>query len=109
MKKINVSDLDSKVTPFYSITDIFKVQDQFTDMKFGLVEIKPGMRVPEAGYSCHEEDEYSYFISGSLYSWNAGEASEVTAGEATLIPKGEEHYCINKGTEPCVIACVMLK
>ena len=31
------------------------------------------------------------------------------AGEATLIPRGERHWCENRSDKPCRLVCVMLK
>ena len=39
--------------------------------------------------------------------WTA--AGECAAGEGTLIPMGEKHWCENRTDEPCTIVCALVK
>ena len=88
---------------------LFAQQGAFENLTFSYIEILPGHRIPATGFSKHDADEYSYFISGSVKSYSGGKESIETAGNATYIPKGEEHWCINEGEEPCVLVCAMIK
>ncbi len=61
------------------------------------------------GHERHDEDEYSYIFSGEIETYSNGEYSVEKAGDATLIPAGEEHWCVNNSNEPCMLVCFMVK
>ena len=75
----------------------------------GCAVFAPGARVPDQGLTSHDEDEYAYFISGSLKCFSGGEYYEVRVGDATFIPAGEEHYSVNESDEPCTLVYVLAK
>lgn len=77
--------------------------------KFGKVIIPPGARVPDEGMGAHDEDEYSFILQGTIKSVSGGKEYRVSAGEATFIPKGEEHYAYNDGNEDCIIIYSLVK
>lgn len=109
MNIINLSEMESKGMPMYDMRRLFNADGAFENMTFSYIALQPGLRIPPEGFSCHDADEYSYFVSGEVFTYSGGEEVTVKAGQATLIPKGEKHWCINRGTEPCVIICAMLK
>jgi len=76
---------------------------------FGTVVIPPKARVPMHGQGSHEQDEYSYIIRGTIQTGSGGKEYTVSAGEATLIPAGEEHWAYNAGDEDCEIVWVLVE
>lgn len=109
MYKKTIKQIQGHGMPVYEMKSLFTAKGQFTNMQFSYIMIQPRQRVPQEGFSKHTQDEYSYIVSGKLFSHNAGVESYVQAGDATLIPKGEEHWCENVGEEPVVIICTMLE
>ncbi|MEH7123740.1 cupin domain-containing protein [Bacillus sp. JJ1532] len=87
----------------------FHDERKHADIQFGKVSIAPGERVPVEGLSCHEGNEYSFIVKGSLKGESGGESFQIQAGEATFIPAGEEHWCLNTAQEPCEIVWVLVK
>ena len=73
----------------------------------GYAVFAPGARVPAEGMASHAEDEYAYFISGSLKCFSGGEFYEVKSGDTTFIPAGEKHYSFNESDEPCALVYVL--
>ncbi|MGO0058848.1 cupin domain-containing protein [Brevibacillus fluminis] len=59
--------------------------------------ISPKARVPLTGEGVLEQDEYFYIIRGSIQTGSGGKEYTVSAGEATLIPAGEQHWAYNDG------------
>src|SRR5699024_11702658 len=109
MKKVNIDDVESIGMPMYEMKKLFNKQGNYTEMSMSVISLTPGERVPAEGMSSHEEDEYSFFMSGEVETYCDGEYTVVKKGDATLIPAGEEHWAINNGTEPCVLVCFMVK
>jgi len=66
----------------------------------GKTMIAPGQRLPAEGTTAHAEDEYGYIMKGNIYTYSGGVEQLVEAGSATFIPRGEEHWARNDGTEP---------
>lgn len=63
-------------------------------VQMGIITLQPGEKRPLAGYARHEQDEYSYVISGEAHTiledgqdlvGKAGQAQLIEAGEGTLI------------------------
>lgn len=109
MKKVNIDDVESIGMPMYEMKKLFNKQDNYTEMTMSVISLMPGERVPAEGMSCHEEDEFSFFISGEVETYCNGKHSVEGAGDATFIPAGMEHWCINTTSEPCKLVCFMLK
>lgn len=109
MEVINTNDVEPVGMPMYEMKKLFNKQGDFTDVSMSVISLTPGERVPAEGMSCHEEDEYSFFISGEVDTYYEGKYRVVKKGDATLIPAGMEHWAINNGTEPCVLVCFMAK
>lgn len=109
MESKNVKNIVGAGLPKIDNRLLFKADGNYSNMTFSYIEILPGYRIPETGFSKHDADEYSYFISGSVKTYSGGKETIEHEGDTTLIPKGEEHWCINEGDEPCIIICAMIK
>lgn len=108
MDILNIRELSQEGTKSYSMHIIFKEQYQESELKVGYVTIYPGETVPLTGVSKHEENEYSVIVKGSLVTEIDGKKYRVSAGQATFIPKGEEHIAVNDGEEDCELVFVMV-
>jgi quercetin dioxygenase-like cupin family protein len=75
----------------------------------GVVSIPPGARIPLHGTGSHEEDEYAVVTKGSIVTMSGGKEYEIASGQATFIPKGEEHWAYNNGTTDCEIIWTLVK
>ncbi|RFU66865.1 cupin domain-containing protein [Peribacillus saganii] len=75
----------------------------------GTVKIPPGARIPVEGTGSHDQDEYGLIIKGSIVTMSGGKEFRVSAGEATFIPRGEEHWALNDGVEDCEIVWVLVE
>lgn len=65
-------------------------------VQFGIVRIPVGARIPLHDAGTHEQNEYSYIIKGFLMMQSGETEYRVKAGDATLIPAGESHWCYNR-------------
>ncbi|WP_273484186.1 cupin domain-containing protein [Desulforamulus ruminis] len=84
---------------------LFKQQE---GTKFGTVVIPPGVRIPREGTGVHGSDEYSLVLKGTVTVMSSGKEYQVTSGQATLIPAGEAHWSMNRGSEDCEIVWVLI-
>lgn len=109
MKKISLSDIPKTGAPLYEMQTLAQLEGPTGGVSMSYITLLPGKRVPTEDFSCHDADEYSFFISGSVYTEAGGFKGECAAGEATLIPMGEKHWCENRTNEPCVIVCALVK
>ncbi|MCB8818502.1 cupin domain-containing protein [Desulfosporosinus shakirovi] len=75
----------------------------------GSVVFPPGARVPAEGVGVHTEHEYSFIMSGSILTMSGGTECRISAGQAAIIPAGEEHWAFNDGTENCEIIWFLVK
>ncbi|MEG2038851.1 MAG: cupin domain-containing protein, partial [Oscillospiraceae bacterium] len=85
------------------------ISGDLTNVELNMITMPPGVRVPVEGTGFHDADEYSVFIDGEMYTESGNDKSIVKKGMATLIPKGEKHWCINKTDKPCTLLCMMVK
>ena len=76
---------------------------------FGHIVFHPGERRPAEGLAAHEDDEYSFVISGEAQCEIGGKACVSTAGEAMFIPAGEPHYTHNTGDKPFEVLYALVK
>ncbi|MGW8428436.1 cupin domain-containing protein [Peribacillus simplex] len=86
----------------------FQDEGEHSEVQFGSVVIAPGERIPPQGLSCHSGNEYSFIVKGSVEGESGGESFKASAGEATFIPSGEEHWSINKEEEPCEVVWLLV-
>jgi len=108
MDILNIEELEQQGNEAYSMRTIFQEQQNDAAVKVGHVTIYPGETVPLSGVSKHAENEYSVIVKGSLVTEIDGQQYRVSAGQATFIPKGEEHIATNDGAENCELVFVMV-
>jgi len=77
-------------------------------VKFGHIVFRPGDRTPEKGYGVHDQDEYSYIMSGTAVCVIDDIEYRSGPGSAMFIPAGEKHYSFNDGDEPCEIIWMLV-
>lgn len=110
MKVVNVSEVPSELSAKALMKIIFGGKDEpNAKVTFGTAVFPPGARVPQEGTGKHEGDEYSLILKGSLVSFSGGEKYRLSAGQASLIPAGEEHWSLNDGNEDCKVVWVLVK
>lgn len=106
---VNASEAASKGMPLYDMKELFSIDGAFQGAKISVITISPGSRVPEQGTGCHTGDEYSFFLSGEVYTESGDRKGTIGKGMATLIPRGEQHWCENRTDKPCTLVCVMVE
>ncbi|WP_031514776.1 cupin domain-containing protein [Desulfofalx alkaliphila] len=105
MQLVNANEVEALKGKDYIIKTLFS--DKKVD--FGNVVIPRGVKIPREGFGSHDADEYSIVIRGSIKVMSGGKEYQLNAGQASLIPAGEEHWCSNEGSEDCEIVWVMVK
>ena len=81
-----------------------------TQVQMGIITLQPGEKRPLAGYARHEQDEYSYVISGEAHTiLEDGQDLVGKAGQAQLIEAGEGHINYNDGLEPAVVVWMLVE
>ncbi|MFC7364002.1 MULTISPECIES: cupin domain-containing protein [Bhargavaea] len=108
MEVLKLADLKEEGNGAYSMKTAFQESLGDCGVKVGRVVIRAGEQVPLTGVSKHTENEYSIILKGSLVTEIGGEKIHVSAGEATFIPKGEEHIATNNGEEDCELVFVLV-
>ena len=106
MTLLEAKNLNATGQPLYEMRKLFEMKG-IKAANMSIITILPGSRVPEKGAGCHEGDEYSYFLEGEVYTESGENKGVVGKGMATLIPKGEWHWCENRTDKPCTLVCVM--
>lgn len=91
------------------VKSVFKDQFNGAEVDFGFVSIPAGARLPIEGTTFHAEQEYSFIIKGGLSGESGGKPFSIQAGEASFIPAGEAHWCVNEGKEPCELVYALVK
>lgn len=109
MEKIKLDDLSPLGLPLYRMKKIFKLKGSFEDISLTEVILLPGQRVPKEGTGSHEEDEYSIFLEGEVYTESGDYKGICQKGDATLIPKGEAHWSENRTDKACRLICLLVK
>lgn len=66
----------------------------------GSYVIRPGERVPEAGWTSHEGDEISVILDGEVELVTPDGEYTVSSGTVSVIPAGVKHYSVNDTDEP---------
>ncbi|MCW1927237.1 cupin domain-containing protein [Bhargavaea beijingensis] len=108
MEVLKLADLIEEGNESYSMKTVFQESVGDAGVKVGRVVIRTGEKVPLTGVSKHAENEYSIILKGSLVTEVGGEKIRVSAGDATFIPKGEEHIATNDGEEDCELVFVLV-
>jgi quercetin dioxygenase-like cupin family protein len=80
-----------------------------SEVTLGTVIFPPGARVPAEGMGVHEADEYSIILKGSIKTMSGGREYQVSGGQVTFIPAGEEHWAFNDSEEDCEIIWFLVK
>lgn len=109
MEKIVLKDVPIRGLPLYEMQELFHLEGSYQDIKLSAITLLPGQRVPKTGTGVHKEDEYSFFISGEVYTESGDFRGTCGPGDATLIPRGEEHWCENRTDKPCQLVCMLVK
>jgi quercetin dioxygenase-like cupin family protein len=77
-------------------------------IKMGIVSLSPGKRLPEEGYSVHEDfDEYAYVLSGKIAFYTDGSVYHLEDGDFLFNEGGAPHYTVNIGDEDAKIFWVL--
>ncbi len=92
-----------------NVEDLFNKSFENTHVRFGIATIQPGERLPKEGLTFHEENEFSYIMKGTLKGVSGGVPYSIQAGEASIIPAGEQHWCVNEGNEPVQLVYALVK
>ncbi|MGP4081577.1 cupin domain-containing protein [Pseudalkalibacillus sp. R45] len=108
MMVVDIHETAAQENRAFSLRTLFEEEKQDITVKVGTVTIHPGERVPLAGVSNHEENEYSVIVKGSILTEIKDEQTRVSAGQATFIPAGEEHIAFNDGSEACELVFVLV-
>ncbi|AEH49773.1 cupin domain-containing protein [Parageobacillus thermoglucosidasius] len=107
---VNTESVKPDNHPAVSLKTLFSEEDlDGGRVKFGVITIPPKTRIPLHETSCHEEDEYSIVVKGSIITWSNDQEYRLNAGDASLIPAGEAHWAYNDGDEECEIVWVLVK
>jgi len=109
VEKIRLDSTPLTGLPLYEMQQLFNTSGSFSHMSISYITLLPGKRVPVSGSGVHEEDEYSFFLEGEVYTESGNFQGICRAGEATLIPRGEHHWCENRTDRPCRLLCVLIK
>lgn len=107
---MEVYKVEAEAGEMKTVMEIFQVDLRSnTKMTFGTAIVLPGQRLPAEGTTSHTADEYSYIMKGDIYTSSGGIEQIVQEKSATLIPKGEEHWCRNDGSEAVEILWVFVE
>lgn len=109
MEKIKLDHIPVTGLPLYEMQRLFNVSGSFSNISINYITLLPGVRVPESDTGVHSEDEYSFFLDGEVYTESGNFKGVCRAGEGTLIPRGEHHWCENRTDRPCHLLCVLAK
>lgn len=78
-------------------------------IQMGIITLAPGQKGPLEGYARHDQDEFSYVISGEAHTiLEDGTDILGRAGDAQLIEAGEGHINYNDGDEPAVVVWLLV-
>lgn len=81
-----------------------------SNVTMGLIALQPGEKQPKQGYSYHNQDEYSYIVSGTAHTiLENGEDIIGKSGDAQLIEKNEGHINYNDGLDPAVVVWFLVE
>ncbi|MEG2001406.1 MAG: cupin domain-containing protein [Evtepia sp.] len=109
MTKTTLTQIPVDGLPLYEMQHIFHATKPANDVTFNYITLLPHQRVPLEGTGFHDADEYSFFVEGEVYTESGEMKTTCKAGDATLIPLGEHHWCENRTDTPCRLVCMMIK
>lgn len=73
-------------------------------VQMGIITLQPGEKSPQDGFARHDQDEYSFVISGEAHTVLADGRDLIgKAGDAQLIEAGEAHKNYNDGDVPATV------
>lgn len=79
-------------------------------IRMGIITLQPGEKGPLEGYARHEEDEFSFVISGEAHTiLEDGRDLVGRPGDAQLIEAGEGHINYNDGDEPATVVWFLVE
>ncbi len=109
MEKIILDDVPVTGLPLYEMQELFALKGSYSKIKISYITLLPGRRVPLSGTGVHEQDEYSFFLEGEVYTESGSYQGICRQGEATFIPKGEKHWSENRTDQACRLVCVLVE
>lgn len=109
MEIVKVKEVEAENRPEVTMKTLFNesIVDGGRTM-MGTVSIPPGARIPLEGTGAHDQDEYGLVLKGAIVTMSGGKEHRVSSGQATFIPRGEEHWAYNDGQEECEIVWVLV-
>ncbi|MBP2100642.1 cupin domain-containing protein [Enterococcus rivorum] len=79
-------------------------------VQMGLITLQPGEKRPLEGFARHDQDEYSYVVSGTAHTiLEDGQDLVGKPGDAQLIEAGEGHINYNDGEDPAVVIWMLVE
>ncbi|NIQ05910.1 MAG: cupin domain-containing protein [Candidatus Korarchaeota archaeon] len=67
------------------------------NVEIGILTLSSGERLPEEGYSSHEDnEEYALILSGTVTFCTENDRYELCEGDLPYNSKGTRHYTINE-------------
>lgn len=80
------------------------------NVQMGVIVLQPGEKRPLEGFARHDQDEYSYVVSGAAHTiLEDGQDLVGKPGDAQLIEANEGHINYNDGTEPAVVVWMLVE
>ncbi|WP_207694739.1 hypothetical protein DOK67_0000545 [Enterococcus sp. DIV0212c] len=93
------------------MTIFFDTENQPNDkVQMGVIVLQPGEKRPLEGFARHDQDEYSYVVSGQAHTiLEDGQDLVGKSGDAQLIEAGEGHINYNDGDEAAVVVWMLVE
>lgn len=103
--------MEIKKTPADPFAVFFDPENQQNPrVTMGIITLEPGQRSPKEGYAKHQQDEYSYIISGTAHTiLEDGTDLIGTKGDAQLIEANEKHINYNDSDEPATVVWMLVE
>lgn len=78
------------------------------NLEIGILVLPPGERLPEEGYSKHENnEEYAYIISGEVIFTTKEDTFNLQGGDLMYNAKGTPHYTTNDSNVPAKLLWIL--
>lgn len=103
--------MEIKPTLDQAMTYFFNPDNQENQrVQMGVIKLQPGQRSPEEGFACHEQDEYSYVVSGSAHTiLEDGTDLLGLPGDAQLIVANEKHINYNDSESEAIVVWMLVE